>query len=97
MRDRSYWLPPGGIGNGLDAQTRAALVDADASQLILPLDELREAGIAAYASADWAAGRPRPPSGSGWTPGRTPAQKTWCAGYCCATGRPGHDRAESPG
>jgi hypothetical protein len=50
MRDRSYWLPPGGIGNGLDAQTWAVLVDTDASQLILLLDELREAGIAAYAA-----------------------------------------------
>jgi hypothetical protein len=50
MRDRSYWLPPRGIGNGLDAQTWAVLVDADASQLILLLDELREAGIAAYAA-----------------------------------------------
>jgi hypothetical protein len=50
MRDRSYWLPPGGIGNGLDAQTWAALADADASQLILLLDELREAGIAACAA-----------------------------------------------
>jgi hypothetical protein len=28
---RLYWLPPGGIGNGLDAQTWAALIDADAS------------------------------------------------------------------
>lgn len=50
MRDRSYWLPPGGIGNGLDAETWAVLVDADASLLILLLDELREAGIAAYAA-----------------------------------------------
>jgi hypothetical protein len=62
MRDRSYWLPPGGIGNGLDAQTRAALVDADASQLILPLDELREAGIAAYAARVGRLGRRAAPS-----------------------------------
>ena len=48
--DRAYWLPPGGIGNGLDAQTWAVLIDADASQMILLLDELRAAGISAYAA-----------------------------------------------
>ena len=47
---RAYWLPPGGIGNGLDAETWAVLIDADASQLVLLLDTLREAGIAAYAA-----------------------------------------------
>jgi hypothetical protein len=47
---RAYWLPPGGIGNGLDAETWAVLVDADASEMILLLDTLREAGIAAYAA-----------------------------------------------
>jgi hypothetical protein len=47
---RLYWLPPGGIGNGLDAQTWAVLIDADASQLILLLDTLRDADIAAYAA-----------------------------------------------
>jgi hypothetical protein len=47
---RPYWLPPGGIGNGLDARTWAALVDADASILILLLDTLREADIAAHAA-----------------------------------------------
>ena len=40
---RLYWRPPGGIGNGLDAQTWAALIDADASELILLLDTLRDA------------------------------------------------------
>ena len=47
---RAYWLPPGGIGNGLDAQTWAVLIDADASELILLLDTLRDADIAAYAA-----------------------------------------------
>jgi hypothetical protein len=46
---RAYWLPPGGIGNGLRAQTWAVLVDADASILILLLDSLREADIPAHA------------------------------------------------
>jgi len=44
------WLPPGGIGNGLGADTWTVLVDADAGQLILLLDALAEAGIAAYAA-----------------------------------------------
>jgi hypothetical protein len=47
---RSYWLPPGGIGNGLEAETWAVLIDADASELILLLDTLRDADIAAYAA-----------------------------------------------
>lgn len=47
---RAYWLPPGGIGNGLDAETWAELVDADASDLMLLLDTLRDADIAAYAA-----------------------------------------------
>jgi hypothetical protein len=51
---RAYWLPPGGIGNGLDAETWAVLIDADASELILLLDILRAAGIPAYAARlDW--------------------------------------------
>jgi hypothetical protein len=48
--DRLYWLPSGGIGNGLNAQTWAAVIDADASEMILLLDTLREADIAAYAA-----------------------------------------------
>jgi hypothetical protein len=44
---RLYWLPPGGIGNGLEAQTWAVLVDTDASDLVLLLDTLRDADIAA--------------------------------------------------
>lgn len=48
--DRLYWLPSGGIGNGLNAQTWAVVIDADASELILLLDTLREADIAAYAA-----------------------------------------------
>jgi hypothetical protein len=51
---RAYWLPPGGIGNGLDAETWAVLIDADASELILLLDTLRASGIPAYAARrDW--------------------------------------------
>jgi hypothetical protein len=47
---QAYWLPPGGIGNGLDAQTWAVLIDADVNELILLLDTLRDADIAAYAA-----------------------------------------------
>jgi hypothetical protein len=51
---RAYWLPPGGIGNGLDAQTWAELVDVDASILILLMDTLRDARIPAHAARlDW--------------------------------------------
>lgn len=57
--DRLYWLPSGGIGNGLNAQTWAAVIDADASQMILLLDTLREADIAAYAARLGRFGRPR--------------------------------------
>jgi hypothetical protein len=59
---RPYWLPPGGIGNGLDAETWAVLIDADASELILLLDTLRSAGIAAYAARLDRLGRRRPRS-----------------------------------
>lgn len=59
---RLYWLPPGGIGNGLDAETWVVLVDADASEMILLLDTLRDADIAAYAARlDWL-GRKEPSS-----------------------------------
>ena len=54
---RMYWLPPGGIGNGLDAATWAPLLDVDASDLILLLDTLRDADIAAYAARRCAPGR----------------------------------------
>lgn len=47
---RAYWLPFGGVGNGLEAETWATLIDTDASELILLLDTLREAGIPAYAA-----------------------------------------------
>ncbi|HYB86633.1 MAG TPA: hypothetical protein VEC76_07275 [Streptosporangiaceae bacterium] len=59
---RPYWLPPGGIGNGLDAETWAVLIDADASELILLLDTLRDADIAAYAARLDRRGRRRPSS-----------------------------------
>ena len=59
---RSYWLPPGGIGNGLDAETWAVLIDADASELVLLLDTLRDADIAAYAARLGRPGRTRPSS-----------------------------------
>lgn len=59
---RLYWLPPGGIGNGLDAQTWAPLIDVDAGDLILLLDTLREADIAAYGARVGRLGRSRPSS-----------------------------------
>jgi hypothetical protein len=59
---RSYWLPSGGIGNGLDAETWAVLIDADASQTILLLETLRDADIAAYAARLDRLGRRQPSS-----------------------------------
>jgi hypothetical protein len=59
---RAYWLPPGGIGNGLDAETWAVLIDADAGEMILLLDTLRDAGIAAYAARLDGPGRRGPSS-----------------------------------
>jgi hypothetical protein len=59
---RAYWLPPTGIGNGLNAQTWALLVDADASILILLLDTLREADIPAHAVRHDLLGRRSPAS-----------------------------------
>lgn len=56
------WVPPGGIGNGLDADTWAVLVDADASDMILLLDALAEAGVAAYAARLDRLGRRAPSS-----------------------------------
>jgi hypothetical protein len=57
---RSYWLPPGGIGNGPDAATWVVLIDTDASELVLLLDTLRDADIAAYAVRLDRPGRRRP-------------------------------------
>lgn len=59
---RAYWLPPGGFGNGLDAATWAELVDADASELVLLMDALRAADIAAYAARLDRLGRRHPSS-----------------------------------
>jgi hypothetical protein len=55
-----YWLPPGGIGNGLEAQTWAVLIDTDASDLVLLLATLRYADIAAYAARVGTVSRRRP-------------------------------------
>lgn len=60
--NRAYWLPPGGFGNGLNAQTWAELLDVDASELVLLLDTLRDADIAAYAARVDKLGRRRPSS-----------------------------------
>ena len=58
----AYWLPAGGIGNGLDAETWAVLIDVDASEMILLLDTLRDADIAAYAARRDRLGRRMPRS-----------------------------------
>jgi len=45
---RLYWLPSPGIGNGLDAETWAAIADVVEARLLL--GALREAGIPGYAA-----------------------------------------------
>jgi hypothetical protein len=59
-KDRAYWLPPGGIDNGLDAETWAVLVDVDASDMAPVLAGLGQAGIAAYAAPIGRPGRRAP-------------------------------------
>jgi hypothetical protein len=48
--DRLYWLPAGGIGNGLDAEAWAVIADADIAGVRPLLVALRRAGIPAYAA-----------------------------------------------
>jgi len=55
---RAYWLPPGGIGNGLDAETWATIMDVGAGDVSFFLDSLREAGVPAYAARRASHGRP---------------------------------------
>jgi len=47
---RMYWLPPWGVGNGLDSEAWAVIADIEDSQVRVFLDALREAGIPAYAA-----------------------------------------------
>jgi hypothetical protein len=47
---RAYWLPPWGVGNGLDAETWAVIADVPQSDVQFILDALREAGIPAHAA-----------------------------------------------
>ncbi len=47
---RAYWLPPRGIGNGLDAETWAEIAEVPDSDVKAILDSLREAGIPAHAA-----------------------------------------------
>ena len=54
---RAYWLPPGGIGNGLDAGSWVPLVDVREDQLTGLLQALCEAGVAAYAAPVHRTGR----------------------------------------
>ncbi|HET6188619.1 MAG TPA: hypothetical protein VFE59_16715 [Trebonia sp.] len=59
---RAYWLPPGGIGNGLDAESWVPLVDVRVGQVTGLLQALREAGIAGYAAHPDRFGRSSPGS-----------------------------------
>ncbi len=59
---RAYWLPPGGIGNGLDAPAWVPLVDVDIDEMVVLLHALREAGVAGYAAQVDKTGRRMPAS-----------------------------------
>ncbi|MFI7190091.1 hypothetical protein ACIBQ0_10190 [Nocardia nova] len=50
-RSTMYWLPPGGIGNGVTARAWAILADLTEKQVYPVLFALSEAGIAGYAAA----------------------------------------------
>jgi hypothetical protein len=56
-----YWLPPGGIGNGLDAHNWAELVDTGASDLVLLLERcaMRASPRTRRGPAGWAGCGPR--------------------------------------
>ena len=50
-RGRPFWLPPGGWGNGLDAESWAAVVDVRGElAATLLLHDLRDAAVPAYAA-----------------------------------------------
>lgn len=59
---RAYWLPPGGIGNGLDAPAWVPLLDVEIDEMIVLLHALRDAGIAGYAAQVDKTGRRVPAS-----------------------------------
>jgi hypothetical protein len=64
--DRAYWLPPGGIDNGLDALTWAVVLDVDTADMAPVLAGLRLAGIAAYAAPVSRRGRAPAPTFRIW-------------------------------
>jgi hypothetical protein len=47
---RAYWLPPWGIGNGLDAETWAEIAEVSEGALQLIMESLYDAGIPAHAA-----------------------------------------------
>ena len=61
--DRAWWLPPGGLGNGLDAVGWAQIMDADAPLVAPVLQALRSEGIPGYAAPAVSATKRRPARG----------------------------------
>lgn len=51
MRERMWWLPRRGIGNGLDAAGWAPILDVDPARVGELLEALGGCGIAAFAGA----------------------------------------------
>ncbi|MBN9743315.1 hypothetical protein DMP23_19765 [Amycolatopsis sp. A1MSW2902] len=45
-----FWLPPHGVGNGIDAQAWAEIADLTAEELDQVFAALADAGIAGYAA-----------------------------------------------
>ncbi|WP_137121245.1 hypothetical protein [Segeticoccus rhizosphaerae] len=48
-RDRLWWLPADGFGNGLDCDAWAPILEVDSRMTSPVLNALREAGVPAYA------------------------------------------------
>jgi hypothetical protein len=48
---RLWWLPPGGLGNGIDDSAWAPILEVDAGLVAPLLAALRAAGVPAYAAS----------------------------------------------
>jgi hypothetical protein len=61
--DRAWWLPPRGLGNGLDDVGWAQIMDADVALVAPVLEALHSEGIPGYAAPAVSATKRRPARG----------------------------------
>jgi len=96
---RLWWLPPGGLGNGIDDDAWAPILDVSADIVAPLLAALRTAGVPAYAAG--AAPAPARASRAARPPGRRlwvgtsaygRAEETLLAVLPSLTGRPADGR-----